>query len=78
MMIVNGYTHEQIGAAHHRDLLRAAEHARLIAQARPHHRPRRRAQSLLRRRAPRHRMTVEPHQRAGPDVRSATSPPAPR
>ena len=74
-MISNSYIHEQIAAAHHRDLLEAAEHARLIAQARQHHPlPKR---SLLHRRAP-PRMNIEPRQRAGPDVRTTTTPTATR
>lgn len=75
-MISKSYIHEQIAAAHHRDLLEAAEHARLIAQARQHHRLRQR--SFLRWPAPHPRMTVEPRQRASPDVRTTTSPNATR
>ena len=75
-MISNSYVHEQMAAAHHRDLLEAAEHARLVAQARQHHRARQR--SSLRGRAPHPRMTGEPRQRAGPNVRTTTSPTATR
>jgi hypothetical protein len=71
-MTTNTYIQEEIAAAQHRDLLEAAEHGRLIAQARQHHRPRRRALSLLRRRALRHRMTVEPRHRVGPDLHTHT------
>jgi len=76
MMSFSGYIHEQMSAAHHRDLLEAAEHARLIAQARRQDRVRHR--SFLRRRASQPRMTIAPHQRTGPDVRAPTSPSASR
>jgi hypothetical protein len=35
-MILNGYIHDQLAAAHRRDLLDAAERGRLAAQARAH------------------------------------------
>jgi hypothetical protein len=75
-MISDSYIHEQMAAAHHRDLLEAAEHARLVAQARQHHRMRQR--SFLRRRPPRPRMSIEPRGRASPDVRATTPPIATR
>ncbi len=39
-MILNGYIHDKLVAAHQRDLVEAAEHARLAAQARPSRRRR--------------------------------------
>lgn len=75
-MIPNSYIHEQMAAAHDRDLLEAAEHARLVAQARRHHRVRQRL--FLRWRAPHLRLSFEPHRRVGPDARTTTSPTATR
>jgi hypothetical protein len=63
MTILNTHIHEQVAAAHRRDLLEAADRARLAAQARP----RLNARRPFRWRVPRRQPALEP-------CRSAPSP----
>lgn len=76
VMFSNSFIHEQMAAARHRDQLEAAQHARLIAQARRHHRAGPRSFWPWRTSHP--RMTGEARGRAGADIRTTTSPSAAR
>ena len=59
-MILNSYIHQQLAAAHRRDLLEAAEQSRLIAQARQRRSERQRLPLPFREPATRRGTTVEP------------------
>lgn len=63
-MIPNTYFHQQLAGAHRRDLLEAAEHARLAAQARQHPTTREPLRSVVRWRELRRRTAAEPSPRA--------------
>jgi hypothetical protein len=59
-MMFSSYIHEQLAAAHRRDLLEAAERARLIARVHEHRGERQRFQLRSGSRAPRRRAAAEP------------------
>ena len=59
-MILSSYIHEQLAAAHRRDLLEAADRSRLIAQARQRRSERQRFPLPVRGPAPRRGTIVEP------------------